>query len=324
MLYDNILTKAGTAVLRALCRHPYRDFYPSELAKASGISITHVLRLLAELKKLNVVSEKRAGKRGRFRLDIENMLTAKLIGLFSLERRMELPPSFRAPIEEFVKKMRAKASSIILFGSVAKGLQNKESDIDLFIISKDAKKSKEETRKIMEELFGFYQLLIEEHIFSEKEFDSMHRKGNDLLINLIKDGIILHDNGFYLHYLKKLPEPSKELVADILELAKQSLKTAEKIISISHEDAIEPLRKVARDCCRALLLINGVVPGSKHEIAEQVAKIDAEYSSFLKQVNDLYYKYMEKSEKIERKTVASCLARAERLLRKTLEDFAGD
>lgn len=323
MIYDNILTKAGTAVLRTLCRHPYRDFYPSEISEISGISITHVLRLLAELKKLNVVSEKRAGKRCMFGLNIENMLTAKLIGLFNLERRLELPPPFRAPIEEFVKRMESEASSIILFGSVAKGSQKKESDIDLFIISRDAKKAKEKARKLIEELFGFYQPLIEEHVFSERDFDSMHRKGNDLVINLIKDGIILHDNGFYLKYLKKLPTPSKELVADILEVAKQNLKTAEKIISINHEDAIEPLRKVARDCCRAFLLINGFVPGSKHEIAGQIAKIDADYSSFLKQINALYYKYMEKSEKIERKTVAACLARAERLLRKTLESFAG-
>lgn len=323
MIYDNILTKAGTAVLRALCRHPYRDFYPSEIAEISGISITHVLRLLGEMKKLNVVSEKRAGKRGMVRLNIENILAAELIELFNLERRLGLPSEFRAPIEEFVKKMKAEASSIILFGSVAKGLQKKESDIDLFIISRDMKKTKEQSRKLMEELFGFYKPIMEEHVFSEKDFDLMHKKGNDLLINLIKDGIILHDNGFYLQYLKKLPEPSKELVADILEFAKQNLKTAEKIISISHEDAIEPLRKVARDCCRAILLISGVVPGSKHEIAEQVNEIDSEYSAFLKQISALYCKHMEKSEKIERKTVASCINKAEKLLRKTLEAFAG-
>ncbi len=319
MLYDNILTKAGTAVLRAACRHPYKDFSPSELAKISGISITHVLRLLLELRKPGIVYEILMGNRRLFRLNLENILAIRLVELFNLERRLELPSSFRAPIEEFVKKMKAEVSSIVLFGSVAKGLQKKESDIDLFIISKDAKKAKEQTRKLTEELFGFYKPLMEEHVFSEKDFDSMHRKGNDLVINLIKDGIILHDNGFYLQYLKKLPEPSKELVTDILEFAKENLKTAERIISISHEDAIEPLRKVARDCCRAFLLINGIIPGSKHEIAEQTDRIDAEYSNFLKQINSLYYRYMEKSERIERKTVASCIAKAEKLLRKTLE-----
>lgn len=324
MIYDNILTKAGTAVLRVLCRYPYRDFYPAELAEKSGISITHVLRLLAELKKYGVVSARSVGKRSAFRLNFENLLALNLIELFNLERRLELPPSFRAPVEELLRKIKDEASSILLFGSVAKGLQKKESDIDLLIISKNAKKTKEHAKKLIDELFGFYTPLVEEHVFSEKDFDSMHKKGNDLIINVIKDGIILHDNGFYMQYLKKsLPEPSKELVRDILESAKESMKAAEMMLPIDHESAIEPLRKIARDCCRALLLMNGIVPGSKHELAGQAKRIDKEYSSLLGQISNIYRRYSEKSEKIERKTVALYFNNVEKLLRKTLESFAG-
>lgn len=324
MIYDSILTKAGTAVLRVMCRQPYRNFYPAELAEMSGISVTHVLRLLGELKRIGVASIRPAGKRNTFRLNMENMLALKLTELFNLERRLELPQSFRAPAEEFAGKMKDKASSILLFGSVAKGLQKEESDIDLFIISKNAQETKKHARKLMDELFGFYTPLIEEHIFSEKEFESMYKKGNDLLINLIKDGIILHDSGFYMQYLKKgPPEPSKELINDILNSARESLKAAETMLPINHEGAIEPLKKVARDCCRALLLMKGIVPGSKHELIGQIKKIDPEYSALLKQINNIYRKYAEKSEKIDRKTVALYFGKIERLLRKTLESFAG-
>jgi len=323
MTYTEILTKAGTSLLRVLCRYPYKEFYSSELANKAGISITHTIRLIKILKAENIVVTRKSGNHEMFKLNLENILAKKLLELFHLERRLKIKKEFRASLEEFIRNLGKNKFiiSIILFGSLAKGMETKESDIDLMIISNKVSETKKIVNDLFENLFGFYKYLIEEHIYTKENFDSFYRKGNDMIINLIKDGIILYDNGFYQQYLKALPSPTKEHIEETLNFAKIKFKEAEKILSINHESVIIPLKSVVRDCCRAILLMKGIIPGSKHELPDQIKKINPEYSQLLKNINKIYIKHMGKAEKIEKKIIIKYLNETENLLKESLELF---
>lgn len=325
MLYDEILTKAGTSLLRVLCRYAYKEFYPSELAKKVGISVTHTIRLIKVLKNQNVITIRKSGRHELFKLNLENLLAKKFLELFHLERRLEIKKEFRASLEEFVRNLKKNKHiiSVILFGSLAKCTETKESDIDLVIITDKISETKKIASGLIENLFGFYKYLIEEHIYTKEKFDSFYRKGNDLIINLIKDGIVLYDGGFYQQYLKALPSPTQEHIEETLLFAKTNFKEAEKLIQINHESAIIPLKNVVRDCCRAILLMKGFIPGSKHELSDQIKKINPEYSKLLKEINKIYIKHMEKAEKIEKKTIIKYLNKTESLLKESLELFGG-
>ncbi len=76
--------------------------------------------------------------------------------------------------------------SIILFGSVAKGKETKESDIDLLIISKERifKDLKEPIAKILK------QDIVPEVInLSVSEFDLMKQRGSPFYFTIQKEGI---------------------------------------------------------------------------------------------------------------------------------------
>jgi len=324
MLYNEILTKAGTSLLRVLCRCPYKEFYPSELAKKAEISITHTIRLIKILKNQNVITIRKSGRHELFKLNLENLVAKKFLELFHLERRLEIKKEFRAGLEEFVRNLEKNKHivSIILFGSVAKGIETRESDIDLMIITDKVSETKKAASDLIEDLFGFYRYLIEEHIYTKENFDSFYRKGNDMIINLIKDGIILYDSGFYQQYLKReLPLPTQEHIEETLNFAKRNFKEAESLIQTNYESAVIPLKNVVRDCCRAILLMKGFIPGSKHELPDQIKKINPEYSKLLKDINKIYIKHMEKAEKIEKKIIIKYLNKTEDLLKESLELF---
>lgn len=325
MLYDEILTKAGTALLRTFCRFPYRGFYPSNLAKESKVSVTHTNRILKILSENNIVSIRKVGRHDIYKLNLESRLSRELLALFHLERRLEIDPEFRVGLEEFVRKLKRSLGnhlkSIILFGSVAKGEQRKESDIDIVIITDNFKQAKKVVDKLFKELAGLYTYLIEEHLYTEEDFDMAYKLGNDLIINVLKDGIILHDTGFIPKYLKKLPTPTREHIEKILNSARESLHEADELSKRSPQSAISSIRSMVRDSCRIILLLNGIIPGSKHNLPKQIEQINPKHAKLLREINKLYHEYMEEGKRIDRETIVDYIIKSENLLKYALRLF---
>lgn len=119
-----------------------RDGHVREIAKILNESHSSVSRRLNELKKENVVEFKVTGKNKIFHL--KNNLVAKNY-IFKSEfnkliKLLERYPEFEVIFEEILKICDAKL--IILFGSYAKGTANKNSDIDIYIETKNRKVKK--------------------------------------------------------------------------------------------------------------------------------------------------------------------------------------
>ncbi len=88
---------------------------------------------------------------------------------------------------------------IILYGSYARGDENKCSDIDLMIIKNTKKRPRERSYKISSILFDdskrfneFAQLLIEKKIYTPYEYKEALNGGDFFIKNIEKEGKILY------------------------------------------------------------------------------------------------------------------------------------
>jgi predicted nucleotidyltransferase len=86
---------------------------------------------------------------------------------------------------------KEKLKKIILYGSYARGEQNKDSDIDLAIILKDNISPFKEIDRIIDKIYDIelkYKLLISVHPISEKKFEN---EKNSFLLNVKEEGVLI-------------------------------------------------------------------------------------------------------------------------------------
>ena len=127
-----ILPGIKIKVLKHLMQH---EALMGEREIASVIKVSHmsVNRALKELSGYNIVTYSRTGKTHLWKINKKSYVYRILSDL------LKTISSLETPIDNLKKTIRASLPSalvrkVILFGSVAKGLEKPESDIDLFIL----------------------------------------------------------------------------------------------------------------------------------------------------------------------------------------------
>ena len=158
------------------------------IAKKLEESHSTVLRKLNNLRKENVVDSRVEGKNKTFFLK-DNIISRNYIKKAELQKLSTLLrkyPELSIIFEEILNKTNEKL--IILFGSYAKGLAKKDSDIDIYIETKNraVKKTIEDTHsKISVKIGTFYSK-------------------SPLIKEIIKDHVIIR--GIEVFYDKQVPE----------------------------------------------------------------------------------------------------------------------
>lgn len=124
-----------------------KEMHGRELTKELHTSLTRVQSVLTELRTINVIDYKVEGKNHLYFL--KNNLVSKSFILnaenYKLAKILSQHPHFEPIFQDIIKK--SKCHLIILFGSYAKGISKKESDIDIYIETTNPK-IKEEVQKI--------------------------------------------------------------------------------------------------------------------------------------------------------------------------------
>lgn len=96
----------------------------------------------------------------------------------------------REIVQEFANSINDNSiKEIILFGSVARGEDNDDSDIDILIITNHQMELED---KISEEIFNIiakYRELISAHVITEEQYNET--KDYSFLTNVRKEGIII-------------------------------------------------------------------------------------------------------------------------------------
>lgn len=158
------------------------------IAKKLGESHSTVLRKLNSLKKENVIDSKTEGKNKIFFLK-NNLLSKNYIQkaeLHKLTKLLEKYPELGIIFEEIFKK--TDETLIILFGSYAKELAKADSDIDIYIETKNRN-----VKKVIEDIHSKINVKI-------GTFDPR----SPLIREIIKDHIIIR--GIEVFYGKQIPK----------------------------------------------------------------------------------------------------------------------
>lgn len=113
-----------------------------------------------------------------------------------LERLRGLPrlDSLKKYLERLFEEEADRIVSIVLFGSMAKGTCTTHSDYDLLIIvSREDLSLKDRLYKYSRYSDGW----VEPFTYTIEEVEEMFEDRNPLILDALKDGIILYDRGFW-------------------------------------------------------------------------------------------------------------------------------
>ena len=112
-------------------------------------------------------------------------------------------------VERLLDRMRDEVHSVILFGSVARGEANDRSDIDMYIISKDSSDTRRRMEAICVEVQDEFENVAPIHrLFTDKMMFHLEATSCrcDRTMNIINQGIVLHDDGAYRDILREAEE----------------------------------------------------------------------------------------------------------------------
>jgi DNA-binding Lrp family transcriptional regulator len=130
---DEVLgSKATIRVLRTLVRYKTKIFTVRELARTAGLSHPEVSLVVKELEKKGVVRLQPVGRAYQVNLNPESYVLKSIVEPMVKAEENTLD-SLVSTIRPFFKDKGV--TSVAIFGSVAKGLETKASDIDLLVIA---------------------------------------------------------------------------------------------------------------------------------------------------------------------------------------------
>ncbi len=132
---ENIIgSKNSIAILRLVVLKPYLSFGLTELSNKLRISKSNILRILSILKKHNIILELFSKRKKRYKTNSQLKLCEHLFNVFMLEKQNNLKPEIKNAIDLMYSRIKDKVRLFILFGSTAKGLETKKSDVDILVV----------------------------------------------------------------------------------------------------------------------------------------------------------------------------------------------
>ena len=173
-----ILNSTNTQkVFACLVKEPGREFLASEIQQATGISKAGVYRSLEELVQENLIKKNSKGRVLFYSPQSQDSIVKQYKVLNTVTE-----------LRKCVQQLKSSSRRIVLFGSAARGEDNKKSDIDLFILSKEP--------KITEKIISRVKFVkkIQVIIKTSSQLTEFELKNKEFL-NEINSGIVLWEEG---------------------------------------------------------------------------------------------------------------------------------
>ena len=128
------MSKISEKIIVFLADYPEREFYGQEIADKINCSKASASIILKELSRKKMVSRVARGHMKFYRINAKSLEVKKLKINIVLEN-----------INHFIPRLEKVSERVILFGSGSRGEQTAQSDIDLFVVSRE----KKERRKFL-------------------------------------------------------------------------------------------------------------------------------------------------------------------------------
>ncbi len=95
----------------------------------------------------------------------------------------------KSKIKEFMRCLGIKPESVILFGSFARGDYAESSDIDILVVLRSDLDWFDRQHEI--------EIGMDALIYTPEELEKMFAENNGFILDVLEDGIILQDNGYW-------------------------------------------------------------------------------------------------------------------------------
>ena len=195
-MIDNIFGyKTNLLILRFLTKFDNQFFTPDEIAKEIWAGLRNVKDSLRTLTYEKILEKKISLNRAHYKFAIKSPLTGLIYNLFEEERRRVALRTSKiykilSEIEsKVIKTLGLNLVDIILFGSISKGRDTVNSDIDLCVLVEQHNQLDEKKLRALS-FENKFSNEIQFHIFTLDDF-IRGKENNPLIKNILRDGISL-------------------------------------------------------------------------------------------------------------------------------------
>jgi len=178
MLENFLVSTNHQKVLSFMAKFSDQEFYEREIARKIGISTGSANKVLNDLYSGGLLERRQKGKMYFYIIDN----THPIFKYFKILNNILL-------ILPLVEKLKSLTKKIVLYGSCAHGNETSESDIDLFLVSEERKR----TLQIIENYSlgkGFEDIEIQPVIQGSVELLKSEKDDKEFL-SLVREGIVL-------------------------------------------------------------------------------------------------------------------------------------
>jgi len=196
-------------ILEVFLKDPFKEIHLREIARLSKVSLNNVDNSMRLFMKDNIFIRRDVSNMTFFMPNLENETLLKIFELLELEKKKNFyykNKNIARLLQEYTKNVinlsNNKIQSVILFGSVAIGEWNKDSDIDILVIVPE--KDKDIITALNEAKIDVSPLLEIRPISTTiKNFIEGFRKKIEFFDELWKDRVVLYNEFLFWQMIKE-------------------------------------------------------------------------------------------------------------------------
>ncbi|MDH4257982.1 MAG: nucleotidyltransferase domain-containing protein [Candidatus Aminicenantes bacterium] len=184
-------SRAKITILKVLLRFPGKKYSGREIARLSGVSPSRASEILDLFWKNGLAHRLKIGNTYEWSLNQESVLSKKVSDFIDLDEKIY--QDLKSRIYKALDKEK-NVIRVILYGSVTKGTEKHNSDIDLFILVKNEKDKEaivEAINTLNFNLIPFYGNVISALIYSQREWKL--KKERKILMHIDTEGEVILD-----------------------------------------------------------------------------------------------------------------------------------
>jgi len=181
-LEDLFGSKAKIKLIRTLYKFKDRSFTLSELSRYSNLTRQGIVKVLDDLNGMNIIKLERVGNSIVIKLNRNDFIN-EILKIYWLEKNTL--KNLIGVIKSYFKDK--SIISLALFGSVARGEENFNSDIDLLIITKNKKLASKISEKCNLDIIDKFGNVLMPYILNKNEFEKSNIKRE-----IIKNHILIY------------------------------------------------------------------------------------------------------------------------------------
>ncbi|NOQ56161.1 MAG: hypothetical protein GQ477_05150 [Nanohaloarchaea archaeon] len=155
-------------------------FSATDISKMTGIPQQTASRELNKLAKNNMIDHKIIGRNKMFYFNLEKQSSKNMMNIIEYQKSLRFLVENKK-ISTIINEIILRCKSVILFGSYAKGIQDRKSDIDIAIFG---------MKKDISEIKKKYTIKINEHNVTYSEFGKHLKNENPLSIEIAHNHIM--------------------------------------------------------------------------------------------------------------------------------------